>query len=445
MRSATSLVAALVVLAAPRAAPAAVLKQFPISDPAAFDLVDPQGLTAGADGNLWFYDDSRSAITKMTPAGAVTRFEDVVGEEVTMALTAGPDGNIWFAEFNARSVGRITPSGAVTKFTRGITGRGGPVDIAAGADGNVWYTNPAGGRIGRVTPSGMVTEFSRGITPHSGFAGITAGPDGNVWFGVLAYPARIGRITPAGVVTEFSKGLRPSADPIDFTAGPDGNVWFADTDGSVGRVTPAGKITEFSAGIATGSEPFTIAAGPDGNIWFTESAGGRLGRVTPTGKITEFSAGLHRDDLIDSSITAGPNGALWFGKSGAIASLTPTPGTAVAVVTRRAHVSGRGATSATLACGTGTEPCAGSLELTITITETRRPKGERAYTVRKIVAVGSGRYALRPGQRSAVKVKVNASGLKRLGRRGRLGVRYRAASSAGDARGGLVLTGRRRG
>ena len=432
---AASLATLLVALAAASVAPAATIQRFALNDQTLLGGIDAQGIAAGADGNVWFYDSNHAAIARMTPTGSVTEFNGVTSDDDLIELAAGPDGNIWFTEGDARRIGRVTPSGVVTKFSRGISAPGGPIDIAAGPDGNIWYTQPATTRVGRVTPAGVVTEFSKGITPGSGLAGITAGPDGNVWFGVLADSgSRIARVTPAGEITEFSAGLRRGSDLWEMTAGPDGNVWFTDQSGAVGRITPAGKITEFTAGIGTGAEPSEIATGPDGNLWFTESEAGRLGRVTPAGRITEFSAGLNRFDFIYSSITAGPGGRLWFASFDGIAALTPTPGTAVSVLTQRARVSTPGSTSATLVCGAGTEPCAGRIELTITIRETVRPGGgQPPFTLPKLIVVGSGRYALRPGARGTARVTLNASGLRRLARRGRLDVRYRAASSAGDA------------
>lgn len=57
-----------------------------------------------------------------------------------------------------------------------------------------------------------------------------------------------------------------------------------------------------------------------------------------------------------------------------------------------------------------------------------------------------GRFALMPGQRATVKLTLTKRGRGRLARskNGRVITRYRAASSAGDARGPLTLTAPRR-
>ena len=61
-------------------------------------------------------------------------------------ITAGPDGALWFTNDANNSIGRITTAGAVTNYTG--TGISGPVGITAGPDGALWFTNP------ETTPSG---------------------------------------------------------------------------------------------------------------------------------------------------------------------------------------------------------------------------------------------------------------------------------------------------
>ena len=177
-------------------------------------------------------------------------------------------------------------------------------------------------------------------------------------------------------------------------------------------------------------------------MWFTEFEGGRVARITPSGTITEFSAGLRTGDLL-TRITAGPGG-MWFTSIAGIDRITTTPGTVASVLTRRARVSSLGSTNVEVACGAGTEPCAGSLELSVTSHRTLRD-GKRTVTVPKIVKLGRAPLALAPGQRTTVRLKLNANGRRRLARaKGRrLTASYRAASSAGDARGPIRLTAAR--
>jgi streptogramin lyase len=196
-----------------------------------------------------------------------------------MAVAAGPDGAIWFAENKRDQIGRITSSGTVTEYSNGITSGSAPYGIVAGPDGALWFTEPTGNRIGRITPGGSVTEYSTGITPGSQPLGITVGPDGALWF-TEYLGNRVGRITTAGVVTEYGSGITASCRPHEIVTGPDGALWFAETVGNkIGRITTAGVVTEYATGITPGAGLYGLVVGSDDAIWFTEFYKDHVGRV----------------------------------------------------------------------------------------------------------------------------------------------------------------------
>jgi streptogramin lyase len=279
---------------------------------------EPDGITTGPDGNLWFTEINVNKIGRITPSGTVTEFVIPTASSSPDGITAGPDGNLWFTENNANKIGRITPSGAFTEFAITTTGSQ-PSGITAGPDGNLWFTefSASANKIGRITPSGTVTEFAV-TTANSLPQGIAAGPDGNLWF-TEEGANKIGRITPSGTVTEFGP---TGTNPFGVAAGTDGNLWFTEENGNnIGRITPSGAITEFALAAAT--KPVGIAAGPDGNLWFTENLANNIGRITPTGTITEFvipTAGSQTN-----SITTGSDGNLWFAETNGnkIGRITP--------------------------------------------------------------------------------------------------------------------------
>src|SRR5712691_11081240 len=94
-----------------------------------------------------------------------------------ISITLGPDGNLWFTEQNRSQVTRVTPDGVITEFLTPTFSF--PIDITPGPDGNVWFSEGAIGRIAFITPGGHIEEIA-----FSGFdaaAGITTGPDGNIW------------------------------------------------------------------------------------------------------------------------------------------------------------------------------------------------------------------------------------------------------------------------
>ena len=84
-------------------------------------------------------------------AQVVTEFSTGItaGAQV-FGITAGADGNLWFTEHNGHRIGRITPLGVVTEFSSGITAGAGPLGIAAGPDGNLWFAENNIDRIGRI-------------------------------------------------------------------------------------------------------------------------------------------------------------------------------------------------------------------------------------------------------------------------------------------------------
>ena len=97
-----------------RITPAGVVTTFPV--PTAHAV--PDQIAAGADGNLWFTEDS-GGIGRITTAGVVTEFQPPTANNFTYGIAAGPDGNVWFTESRQSGsagpgqaeIGRITPSG----------------------------------------------------------------------------------------------------------------------------------------------------------------------------------------------------------------------------------------------------------------------------------------------------------------------------------------------
>lgn len=223
-------------------------------------------------------------------------------------IIVGPDEALWFADNIKASIGRITTSGSVTSFAVPATSNG--WGITAGPDGALWFT--AQDKIGRMTTDGVVTMYL--VSPTSFTYGITTGPDGALWFtdqrGAGVQADAVGRITTNGIVTEYPlPGVR---DPTFITSGPDGALWFTVVfpTSLIGRVTTAGKITEYPGlgptGRCSGGGGWIIP-GPDGALWFTGND--RIGRITTAGVVTGFR---DMNCKFPAGITVGPDGALWF-------------------------------------------------------------------------------------------------------------------------------------
>ncbi|MGO9467352.1 MAG: Ig-like domain-containing protein [Isosphaeraceae bacterium] len=348
----------------PRTLMTVTVTNFPIP---LVEIVKPDGITTGSDGNLWFTENASGQVGRMTPAGVVTQFAlpsvpppagSPAGTAATTpnptAITAGPDGALWFIGIPGE-IGRITTAGVVTEFPLPVVpppAGSSPgtastpataTAIVSGPDGALWFTGVPG-EVGRISTTGVVTEFAvLEIPPPAGsspgtagtlatLTSITAGPDGALWF--TGVPGEVGRITTAGVVTEFAVPVGTSGTPATLTSitkGPDGALWFTGVSGEVGRITTAGVVTEYptpnfnppSNGIVT-----TITTGPDGSLWLTGQTA--IGRITPTGTFTSFDVPGKFNTI--AGLTSGPGGNLWFteqedgktvGEQPAVGEITP--------------------------------------------------------------------------------------------------------------------------
>ena len=76
----------------------------------------PHFITAGPDGNLWFTEQGKNKIGRLTPAGVFTEFPDPDRDAFPEGIAAGADGNLWFVENSGHKVGRITTDGTITEF-----------------------------------------------------------------------------------------------------------------------------------------------------------------------------------------------------------------------------------------------------------------------------------------------------------------------------------------
>src|SRR5579883_962393 len=188
------------------------------------------GITAGPDGNLWFTEQWRSRIGRITPQGKITEF--LAGNQ-PWGITTGPDGNLWFTEYGSNQIGRMTLAGAVTEFA--VPTDGAPTDITVGPDGNLWFTENEGSQIGRITPAGTIMMFPLPTTSYFP-QDITEGPDGALWFTLDS--SQIGRMTLQGAFTAFAV---PPFQDIYGRTDPD-HPWGI-TIGPTASSGLAGKLT----------------------------------------------------------------------------------------------------------------------------------------------------------------------------------------------------------
>jgi virginiamycin B lyase len=303
----------------PTPPPAVPFQQFPLPGNA-----DPETITTGPDGNLWFVagnvnNADPSYVGRMTTSGVLSTFPiSYAPNGASDGIATGPDGNLWFTE--GPNVARITPGGTLTEFSMG--GRALPAGITVGPDDNLWVADyNAGGAVHQISTAGAVLQtFTPFGATNSVPFGITTGPDGALWMTQFALaqggPNYIGRMTTSGSYTNFSI----PAQPDDIVQGSDGNLWFGESFGSnFDRMTTSGVDTPFF--IAEDASVYGIAVAPDGSFWVAELAG-TLAHISISGTIiATYYIGATQGV---TSVCVGPDGNIWFTEqSGEIGKLTP--------------------------------------------------------------------------------------------------------------------------
>jgi streptogramin lyase len=280
----------------------------------------PSSITAGPDGSMWFTEEAKDKIGRISPSGQLKTFDVPTSQAWPNSIAAGPDGNLWFVEpgapskhpINVDQIGRITPKGVITEFPVHDFGTGAPSSIVAGPDGSLWFTElfQSGYEIDAMSTSGaLVAENPVTGDPTD----ITAGPDGNLWF--TEGNGDIGQITTSGSITYFT--VPDSLVPIDIAPGADGALWFTTYSNTIGRITTGGAITLYTVP-TDGEDTYSwgVSPGPDGNIWVTLYGTDQLARVNTQpgmiGEITVYDVPVSGETAGPYGIATGVNGDVWF-------------------------------------------------------------------------------------------------------------------------------------
>jgi virginiamycin B lyase len=174
--------------------PGGNVRQYPVDNRA-----NPENITVGPDGALWFThaggDPSLGRIAAGARSGAKPKRFSMGGATNPYGIVTGPDGALWFTEPNGNAVSRFAPGQGLTRYEL-PSANSQPQNIAVGADGALWFTQGRGARLGRITVDGDVTQFR--VRPRSNPFGIAALPDGTVWYTQFQRVTgdRVGRLIP---------------------------------------------------------------------------------------------------------------------------------------------------------------------------------------------------------------------------------------------------------
>jgi virginiamycin B lyase len=71
-----------------------------------------------AHGNLWFteYTSLANKIGRISPKGTISEFAIPTQDSLAQGITTGADGNVWFTESGGDKIGRITATGKIAQY-----------------------------------------------------------------------------------------------------------------------------------------------------------------------------------------------------------------------------------------------------------------------------------------------------------------------------------------
>jgi virginiamycin B lyase len=262
-------------------------------------------IVLGSDGNLWYTYDSvvnnsfGPAISKMSPAGIETDYKITNSDfGYPYGITAGADGRIWFGQSNAsRQLGAISTTGVFSYYLfPPLAALGNMHGMALGSDNNVWFLSQR--QLAKASSAGVISSYDMGVdvggnSPY----GIVGGPDGNLWF-LASYKgtsyANIGEASTSGQLLHLWPCPTNCSPWSSITSGPDGNLWIDDNAGHLWRLTTSGQFTEFDAPVDLCGAPGTcglyeVVIGSDHQPWFPISNMQKIVRFDPSAQLPAAS------------------------------------------------------------------------------------------------------------------------------------------------------------
>jgi len=265
---------------------------------------DPQAITYGADGKLWFTEYATDQVASLdSSTGAINEYPLPANAQPT-GIASSADGKIWVAESGIDSLAEFDPSspGAIRQYPLAAGTQ--PYGITAGPNDSIWFTERSSSRIAEIAlaPDGTGTVTESAAIPSATLGGIIAGPDSKLWFAMTsssavgAVSANVGGLPTASITT-----VSLPHDPAGITSGPDGNIWVGEGS-NLASIDPAThNVTEhsFSQTICA------LAPSPEGTITLATCDGKSAAAYDPG---TSSFTSLYALSAASGSPLAGLNG-----------------------------------------------------------------------------------------------------------------------------------------
>ena len=241
---------------------------------------NPQGITLGENGNMWFTEYNTSKVAEVTPGGSISEFGTLFGSDDPQMLIDRGDGSVWYAGFGGNHVGYVDEFNGVSGETTLPTADSGPWDLAEAADGNLYVSENSNDDMARLATLFQSPIPQTAVTSGSQSESVVLGPDGNLWFTQYGLN-HIGVVSPSEFLQIASYATASASSvPVDITVGKDGALWYTESGiDRIGRMLTNGTSGGEYDTLSTNTGVKGIATGSDGTIWFCESNTSKVGRL----------------------------------------------------------------------------------------------------------------------------------------------------------------------
>ncbi|HZW03762.1 MAG TPA: hypothetical protein VFF68_07540, partial [Anaerolineaceae bacterium] len=216
--------------------------------------------------SLWFTERDGNRISRLTPAGELTRFDLPTAGSRPSSIASAPNGDLWFTEWAGR-IAKLSLQGELREYDLPAIAPDHPSDLLIGADGIVWIMFNTGKTIARFDPQSETFTMYPVGTISASLSDFTLGPDNRVWF-VGTHSAGSFDLSGGfpGPVTEDPL-LKPVFDyqgRSQIIAGPDNDLFFttANTNTVFRSPLPGAPSLRDLQVFVTYHPPVVLSAGP---------------------------------------------------------------------------------------------------------------------------------------------------------------------------------------
>jgi len=241
---------------------------------------NPQGITLGENGNMWFTEYNSSKVAEVTPSGSVSEFGTLFGSDSPQMLADRGDGTVWYAGYGGNHVGYVNEFNGVAGETTMPTGGSGPWDVVEAPNGYLYVSENLNDDMARLATLFQSPIPQTPVTSGSESESVVLGPDGNLWFTQFGLD-HIGVVSPTtNAQIGYYATASPSSVPVDITVGKDGALWYTESGiDRIGRMLTTGVSAGEYHTLSSNTGVKGIATGSDGAIWFCESNTSKVGRL----------------------------------------------------------------------------------------------------------------------------------------------------------------------